>query len=164
MTKVAEVLGATSTTDDVLSGVNLRGKRIFVTGVSAGLGVETRVIKARAAADEGTTKLIPNNGQFTLINTYTVKPERAEKPIEFLTRATQETLRYVPGFISANLHLSLDRSKVVNYAQWVNAEATAAARQDPKVADLMRQELQIVESFNPLPFNLRSSVSAAPAK
>ncbi len=33
--------GATSTTDDVLTGVNLRGKRIFVTGVSAGLGVET---------------------------------------------------------------------------------------------------------------------------
>jgi hypothetical protein len=33
--------GATSTTDDVLTGVNLRGKRILVTGVSAGLGVET---------------------------------------------------------------------------------------------------------------------------
>jgi len=33
--------GATSTTDQVLSGVNLRGKRVLVTGVSAGLGVET---------------------------------------------------------------------------------------------------------------------------
>jgi hypothetical protein len=33
--------GATSTTEDVLSGINLRGKRILVTGVSAGLGVET---------------------------------------------------------------------------------------------------------------------------
>jgi NAD(P)-dependent dehydrogenase (short-subunit alcohol dehydrogenase family) len=33
--------GATSTTDEVLSGVNLHGKRILVTGVSAGLGVET---------------------------------------------------------------------------------------------------------------------------
>ena len=32
---------ATSTTDDVLSGVNLKDKRILVTGVSAGLGVET---------------------------------------------------------------------------------------------------------------------------
>jgi NAD(P)-dependent dehydrogenase (short-subunit alcohol dehydrogenase family) len=30
-----------STTEDVLSGINLRGKRILVTGVSAGLGVET---------------------------------------------------------------------------------------------------------------------------
>jgi NAD(P)-dependent dehydrogenase (short-subunit alcohol dehydrogenase family) len=41
--------GATSTTDDVLSGVNLKGKRFLVTGVSAGLGVET----ARALAAHG---------------------------------------------------------------------------------------------------------------
>ena len=38
---MVDVFGATSTTEDVLSGINLRGKRIFVTGVSAGLGVET---------------------------------------------------------------------------------------------------------------------------
>jgi NAD(P)-dependent dehydrogenase (short-subunit alcohol dehydrogenase family) len=43
------VLGATSTTEDVLSGVNLHGKRILVTGVSAGLGVET----ARSLAAHG---------------------------------------------------------------------------------------------------------------
>ena len=46
---MAEVFGATSTTDEVLSSVNLRGKRILVTGVSAGLGVET----ARALAAHG---------------------------------------------------------------------------------------------------------------
>jgi hypothetical protein len=33
---MVDVFGATSTTDEVLSGVNLRGKRILVTGVSAG--------------------------------------------------------------------------------------------------------------------------------
>jgi NAD(P)-dependent dehydrogenase (short-subunit alcohol dehydrogenase family) len=42
-------LGATSTTDDVLSDINLQGKRILVTGVSAGLGVET----ARSLAAHG---------------------------------------------------------------------------------------------------------------
>jgi len=41
--------GATSTTEEVLAGVNLRGKRILVTGVSAGLGVET----ARSLAAHG---------------------------------------------------------------------------------------------------------------
>ena len=41
--------GATSTTDEVLQGVNLSGKRILVTGASAGLGVET----ARALASHG---------------------------------------------------------------------------------------------------------------
>jgi NAD(P)-dependent dehydrogenase (short-subunit alcohol dehydrogenase family) len=41
--------GATSTTDEVLQGVDLSGKRVLVTGVSAGLGVET----ARALAAHG---------------------------------------------------------------------------------------------------------------
>jgi len=43
MTNILEatLFGATSTTDDVLSGVNPKGKRILITGVSAGLGVET---------------------------------------------------------------------------------------------------------------------------
>jgi NAD(P)-dependent dehydrogenase (short-subunit alcohol dehydrogenase family) len=41
--------GATSTTDEVLAGLDLSGKRILVTGVSAGLGVET----ARALAAHG---------------------------------------------------------------------------------------------------------------
>jgi NAD(P)-dependent dehydrogenase (short-subunit alcohol dehydrogenase family) len=39
--KTMRVFGATSTTDQVLSEVDLHGKRILVTGVSAGLGVET---------------------------------------------------------------------------------------------------------------------------
>jgi NAD(P)-dependent dehydrogenase (short-subunit alcohol dehydrogenase family) len=46
---LTQPFGATSTTDDVLAGISLRGKRVFVTGVSAGIGVET----ARALAAHG---------------------------------------------------------------------------------------------------------------
>src|SRR5580658_1984947 len=46
---MAANFGAESTTEDVLKGVNLKGKRILVTGVSAGLGVET----ARALVAHG---------------------------------------------------------------------------------------------------------------
>ena len=38
---MAKVFGETSRTDEVLAGVNLKGKRVLVTGVSSGLGVET---------------------------------------------------------------------------------------------------------------------------
>ena len=48
-TVASKTFGATSTTDEVLEGVNLKGKRVLVTGVSAGLGVET----ARALAAHG---------------------------------------------------------------------------------------------------------------
>jgi NAD(P)-dependent dehydrogenase (short-subunit alcohol dehydrogenase family) len=79
----ATPFGATSTTDEVLSGVNLKGKRILVTGVSAGLGVETarslvahgaQVVgaardlnKATAATEQVRTDATANGGSFELI-------------------------------------------------------------------------------------------------
>ena len=42
---------ATSTTDEVLEGKDLSGIRVLVTGVSAGLGVETARALARHGAD-----------------------------------------------------------------------------------------------------------------
>jgi NAD(P)-dependent dehydrogenase (short-subunit alcohol dehydrogenase family) len=48
---MAKSFGATSTTDDVLSGKDLSGKRVLVTGVSAGLGVETARALARHGAE-----------------------------------------------------------------------------------------------------------------
>jgi NAD(P)-dependent dehydrogenase (short-subunit alcohol dehydrogenase family) len=49
--------GATSTTDQVLEGVNLKGRRVLVTGVSAGLGVETaRVLAAHGGEVVGAAR------------------------------------------------------------------------------------------------------------
>src|SRR5260370_8759591 len=75
--------GATSTTDDVLYRVNLTGKRILVTGVSAGLGVETarslaahgaQVVgaardlnKAKARTEQVRTDAAANGGSFELV-------------------------------------------------------------------------------------------------
>jgi NAD(P)-dependent dehydrogenase (short-subunit alcohol dehydrogenase family) len=80
---MANLFGATSTTEDVLSGVNLRGKRIFVTGVSAGLGVETArslaahgaqvvgaardLAKAEAATAQVRKEAVANGGSFELV-------------------------------------------------------------------------------------------------
>jgi NAD(P)-dependent dehydrogenase (short-subunit alcohol dehydrogenase family) len=54
---MAGKFGATSTTDEVLEGVDLSGKRILVTGVSAGLGVETaRTLAAHGAEVVGAAR------------------------------------------------------------------------------------------------------------
>src|ERR1700683_1853922 len=68
MPEMVEVFGATSTTDEVLEGVDLSGKRILVTGVSAGLGVETaRTLAAHGAhvvgAARDLNKAKPATGQ-----------------------------------------------------------------------------------------------------
>jgi NAD(P)-dependent dehydrogenase (short-subunit alcohol dehydrogenase family) len=80
---MVEVLGATSTTEDVLAGVNLRGKRVLVTGVSAGIGVETArslaahgaqvvsaardLAKAEAATAQVRKDAAGNGGSFALV-------------------------------------------------------------------------------------------------
>lgn len=54
---MAKSFGFESTTENVLEGIDLSGKRILVTGVSAGLGVETaRVLAAHGAAIVGTAR------------------------------------------------------------------------------------------------------------
>src|SRR6201987_48715 len=81
--KIAKAFGETSTTDEVLSGINLKGKRVLVTGVSSGLGVETprslaahgaQVVgaardlkKADAATNEVRKDAAANGGGFELV-------------------------------------------------------------------------------------------------
>jgi len=82
-TLTTSAFGATSTTDEVLSGIDLRGKRILVTGVSAGLGVETArslaahgahvvgaardLAKAEAATEKVRKDAVAGGGSFELI-------------------------------------------------------------------------------------------------
>ncbi|HKN14999.1 MAG TPA: SDR family NAD(P)-dependent oxidoreductase [Candidatus Binatus sp.] len=54
---MAKTFGAESTADEVLEGINLSGKRVLVTGVSAGLGVEAaRSLVAHGATVVGTAR------------------------------------------------------------------------------------------------------------
>ena len=54
---MAKTFGAETTADEVLEGINLSGKRVLVTGVSAGLGVETaRSLVAHGATVVGTAR------------------------------------------------------------------------------------------------------------
>lgn len=54
---MTSTFGFESTTDEVLDGIDLRGKRILVTGASAGLGIETaRSLAARGAMIVGAVR------------------------------------------------------------------------------------------------------------
>jgi quinol monooxygenase YgiN len=65
-----------------------------------------------------TTTIDPQAEVITLINVFDVSPERQEELVSLLDRATLEVMRHQPGFVSANIHKSLDGSRVANYAQW----------------------------------------------
>jgi heme-degrading monooxygenase HmoA len=92
----------------------------------------------------------------TLINVFTVAPERASELAELLRVATEEKMRFVPGFISANIHVSTDGTRVVNYAQWQSAEAYQAMFDDPKAREHMEVCAAVATSFEPHLYTVES--------
>lgn len=106
------------------------------------------------------TTLDPDSRIVTTINTYTVPPERAEEVLEHLISSANDTVRYVPGFLSFNLHLSLDRTQIVNYGQWESLAAVMAARENPKIVTLMAETAKVAGPSKSLPYELRRIVPA----
>lgn len=89
------------------------------------------------------------NSVLTLINVFSVEPGKQQQLVELLIGATNQTMRHVPGFISANIHRSLDGKKVVNYAQWESMDAFEAMRKDARAAPHM-QAAAALASFDPI--------------
>jgi heme-degrading monooxygenase HmoA len=85
----------------------------------------------------------------TLINVFTVAPEDQQRLVDVLVDATQAVMRNQQGFISANIHRSLDGTRVTNYAQWRSPEAFEAMLGDREAAEHMGEAAKIAESFEP---------------
>lgn len=68
----------------------------------------------------------------TLVNVFKVKPKHQDKLVAALIAATKETMRTLDGFVSANIHKSLDGKRVVNYAQWRSKDDFDAMMRNPK--------------------------------
>jgi len=90
-----------------------------------------------------------NNDVVTLINVFTVAPEDQQRLVEVLVEATQAVMRKQPGFVSANIHRSLDGTRVANYAQWRSREAFEAMLRDRDAAEHMGEAAKIAERFEP---------------
>jgi antibiotic biosynthesis monooxygenase (ABM) superfamily enzyme len=85
----------------------------------------------------------------TLINVFTVAPEDQQRLLDLLVEATESVMKGLPGFVSANLHTSLDGTKATNYAQWRSREDFEAMLQSPEAMMHMREAGRIAESFEP---------------
>jgi quinol monooxygenase YgiN len=85
----------------------------------------------------------------TLINVFTVDPAHQNELVKLLTDATEQTMKHLPGFISANIHRSLDGGKVVNYAQWESQSAFEAMRANPAAIPHMKAAAALAK-FEPI--------------
>lgn len=83
--------------------------------------------------DPTVTTIIPQQEICTMINTLTVKPENQQKLMDYLREMTENDVVTAPGFISANFHLSADKTRIINYAQWRSlADLQAMLAQNPQ--------------------------------
>jgi quinol monooxygenase YgiN len=84
----------------------------------------------------------------TLINIFTVAPEKQDELIQLLTNVTEQHVRRHKGFISASLHRGVDGKKVTMYAQWASVGDYESMRQDPGPAPALQQVLKVA-TFDP---------------
>ena len=97
----------------------------------------------------GATQIQTDRDCLTLINVFSVEPERQQELVALLVQATEHTMKHLPGFISANIHRSHDGRRVVNYAQWRSRKDFETMLSNPTAQLHMTQAAEIAD-FDPI--------------
>ena len=85
----------------------------------------------------------------TIVNVFSVSRERQQRLVELLVEATRTVMNQLPGFVSANIHRSLDGTRVVNYAQWRRVEDFEAMLRHASAQEHMQAATQLAEHVEP---------------
>lgn len=86
-----------------------------------------------------------DNGGVALINVLTVEPENQQRVADLLVEISNKWMKHQPGFISANIHKSLDGTHVVNYAQWQSAEDYEVMIKNPQTGAQMGEIVNLAK-------------------
>ena len=73
-----------------------------------------------------------------------------------LEKSITETFSLVEGLISASVHTSLDRTRVISYMQWRSVEDFDQAELHPEVQKHLEEIMAIAESADPRLFHVAS--------
>jgi hypothetical protein len=84
----------------------------------------------------------------TAINVFTVAPGDQHRLVELLARATERSVRHVPGFVSATLHRGLDGTKVTMVARWRTVADYQRMRANPGASPYLAEAMTLA-TFDP---------------
>ena len=93
------------------------------------------------------TMIQAGTSDIAIINIFEAHDEEGQQHlIELLTQVTDQVMKHLPGFISANLHVSHPSPMapsyyVANYAQWSSVEAIRAMLGNPEA----REHMDLIE-------------------
>ncbi len=95
------------------------------------------------------TRISRDQDVVTLINVFTLAPEAQQRLVDLLVEATEEVVRKQPGYVSANIHRSLDGTRVTSYAQWRSRENFEAIFRNPDVMVHVREAEKLAMAYEP---------------
>jgi len=102
-------------------------RKTFRAVTIAALGAVSIATFAYAQKMPKVSSIDPSAGVLTMVNVLTPAPGKQSETIQLLQAGMDETMRHQPGFISANVHRSLNSDHVVVYAQWKDQASVDAA-------------------------------------
>ncbi len=89
----------------------------------------------------------------TLINVFTVMPEKHLELVELLKEATEKVMSKLPGYVSANIHISDDKKTVTNYAQWATLQDFQNILKNEEAQKHMKIAGSVATEFKPITYN-----------
>jgi quinol monooxygenase YgiN len=86
------------------------------------------------------------NPVVTLVNVFRLHdPGDQQRLVDLLVQATEDTMKFQPGYVSANIHRSFDGTHVVNYAQWRSQADFERMRQNADAQGHMRRAFELAD-------------------
>lgn len=89
----------------------------------------------------------------TLINVFTVLPEKQQALFELLVEVTEKVMSTFPGYISANLHISDDKKTITNYAQWASLADFKNMMKQEAAQEHMKRAAALAVEFKPVTYS-----------
>lgn len=102
------------------------------------------------------TTIDPKRSLVTLINVYEVAPEKQTELVQRLVDATEKVMRHQPGFVSVNIHRSVDGTRVVNYAQWASKEDFERMMKSPEAQGQIKEFAALAKNVSPAVYQVSS--------
>jgi quinol monooxygenase YgiN len=99
------------------------------------------------------TIIDPSDNYYTLINVFTIDPSRHLELFHLLKDATEQVMCKLPGYISANLHISDDKKTITNYAQWSSAQDFQNMLQNKEAENHMKKVAEIAIEYRAVTYS-----------
>lgn len=86
------------------------------------------------------------NDVITLVNVFTVEPEKLQSLVDVLREGTDSFFSKMPGFVSSCVLTAHDGRRAINCSQWRSADDIAAFRKDARFGPYIQRLMALAKA------------------